>query len=539
GGGLGGGGLGGGGLGGGGGAGVGGVGGAISVVCPPGSVRNAEACDPCAAGQYCAGGDDPVIPCGNGDDSWDADGDPATACAPRAACAPGSYVASDGSATADRSCAGCDAGTYSSSANSAACAPWTDCSPAQVELSPGTATADRVCGAQNWPPQFGSTAYDQSNGVAVDSKGNVAFAGAAAGSLPLQPHFGRNDAFVRVVAPTGVELWAQQFGTGEIDEANGVAVDANDNVLAVGASRYTLQGLPPDSAGAFVRKYSSTGSVLWTHQFYSESSAVGQAIAVDAAGNSYLAGQISGSLGSLPAFGGADVFLRKLDAAGQEVWSRQFGTAGTDRAFSLAVTPEGGIVVSGYVQGALAEPLAGYYDFFVRKYDSAGVEQWTRQFPGDGFDSAVVVDQGGNVYMAGAARAPYAGQSGVGTVDALLIKLDASGNDVWTRLYGSTAPDYAFSATIDPNGNFLVAGATDGSLAGQTTAGGRDVFVLKVNPQGDLVWSTQIGTASRDEGHGIATFGSGLLYVAGHTAGELPGGTQVGGWDALSLRLTP
>jgi hypothetical protein len=102
-------------------------------------------CALCQAGSFCAGGAAPVEACPPG--TWDNDQNPASACVPLTACLPGERIASAGSATSDRKCVACTAGTFSVVANALACAPWTACEPGSFVSASGSSTTDRTCGA--------------------------------------------------------------------------------------------------------------------------------------------------------------------------------------------------------------------------------------------------------------------------------------------------------------------------------------------------------------------------------------------------------
>ena len=114
--------------------------------CPAGTVQTAAAsdqsppeCQPCRPGMYCAGGEEPEIECAPG--TWDDDLNPASACASWTDCAEGEYVAAEATATRDRVCGACGAGTFSATPNATSCAPWTDCSAGECVEAEGPLSA--------------------------------------------------------------------------------------------------------------------------------------------------------------------------------------------------------------------------------------------------------------------------------------------------------------------------------------------------------------------------------------------------------------
>lgn len=112
---------------------------------------------------------------------------------------------------------------------------------------------------------------------------------------------------------------------------------------------------------------------VWTRQFGSGGDDYAQGVDVDGAGNVYVVGWTTGALPGQASAGGFDPFLRKYDPAGQELWTRQFGSFDDDDAYGVAVDREGNVFVAGSIFGALpGQASAGQLDAFVDKFGSAG-----------------------------------------------------------------------------------------------------------------------------------------------------------------------
>ncbi|MBI2820490.1 MAG: hypothetical protein HYX73_10970, partial [Acidobacteria bacterium] len=269
------------------------------------------------------------------------------------------------------------------------------------------------------------------------------------------------------------------------DEAWGVAVDAT-GVYVAGITGGALPG--QTSVGgddAFVRKYDFSGNLLWTHQFGTSNPDSARGVAVDAAGVYVVGTILSGSLPGQTSAGNYDAFVRKYDSNGNELWTRQFGTASPDQARGVAVDATSVYIVGG-TNGALpGQTSAGSSDAFVRRYDANGTELWTRQFGSSsfGFDEAlgVAVDSTG-VYVTGTAGGTLPGQTSAGAGDAFVRKYDATGAELWTLQFGSDnffSSDWAYGVAVDTSAVY-VGGRTTGTLPGQTSAGGQDAFVVKI-----------------------------------------------------------
>jgi hypothetical protein len=163
---------------------------------------------------------------------------------------------------------------------------------------------------------------------------------------------------------------------------------------------------------------------------------------------------------------------------------------------------------------------------------------FTRQFgtTADDYGYGVATDAGGNVYVAGFTEGTLDGQTSAGGSDLFVVKYDASGVRQWTRQLGTAAEDVGLSVATDAGGNVYVAGYTAGALDGQTSAGGSDLFVVKYDASGVRQWTRQLGTAAEDYGSGVATDASGNVYVTGSTEGALDGQTSAGGYDLFVVK---
>ncbi len=396
--------------------------------------------------------------------------------------------------------------------------------------------------AEAWTRQFGSNDTEEASGIAVDNAGNSYVAGVTQGALPGQTSSGGSDAFVRKYDTAGNEVWTRQFGSSTSDDAIAIGVDTAGNSYVAGWTGGTLPG-QTSSGGtdAFVRKYDAAGNALWTRQFGSSSYDFAQAIAVDTAGNIYAAGYTQGTLPGQTSSGSYDAFVRKYDASGNIVWTRQFGSNSLDEAFGIAVDAAGNSYTVGITFGALpGQTSSGGFDAFVRKYDQGGNEVWTRQFGSGSYDfaQAIAVDAAGNSYAAGITGGTLPGQTSAGGDDAFVRKYDTAGNEVWTRQFGSSSGDVPNGIAVDAAGQSYVAGETDGALPGQTSTGGADGFVRKYDTAGNEVWTQQFGTSLSDVVQGIAVDAAGNSYTAGFTFGALPGQTSSGVNDAFVRKFS-
>ena len=403
-----------------------------------------------------------------------------------------------------------------------------------VTSAPGPTVA-HAPGEVEWICQFGSSAQDFAVAISVDATG-VYVAGETEGSLPGQTSAGGKDAFVRKYDPAGNEVWTRQFGSSADDGAQGISVDATGMYVA----GYTWGSLPGHAnagyADAFVRKYDAAGNEVWTRQFGTWGGDQASGTSVDGTAV-YVAGWTGGTFPGQTSAGYGDAFVRKYDAAGNEVWTRQFGSSADDAAYGTSADATG-VYVAGETFGSLpGHANAGGWDPFVRKYDAAGNEVWTRQFGTSAGDGAygTSADATG-VYVAGWTYGTLPSQTGAGDCDAFVRKYDASGNEVWTRQFGTWTYDQVSGTSVD-GAAVYVAGLTMGDLPGQTNAGGEDPFVRTYDPSGNEVWTRQFGAPNHDYAGAISVDTTGV-YVAGSTWGSFPGHANAGYADAFVAKIT-
>lgn len=306
------------------------------------------------------------------------------------------------------------------------------------------------------------------------------------------------------MAELGMEgsLWTRQFGTRHDEDAAGLAVDASGNVFVTGSTSGQLVGQTSFGfSDAWVRKYDDAGNEVWTRQFGSseEGADSGEGAAVDSQGNLLLVGRTAKALSGTSA-GGFDAYVRKYSTDGNELFTVQFGTEGRDQALRVAVDGEDNVYVLGETRGEFeGQTNAGKEDVFLAKFDSTGQQVWLKQFGTEDTDTAEdLIAAGDHVYVAGSTLGeldPTVTKTARDN-DAYVMKIDSSGEQVWVRQFGGgeAQSDALFAVAVDGDGNVLVAGRTSGELPDQSTWGGFDAFLRKYDAEGTVLWTEQFGS---------------------------------------------
>ena len=311
--------------------------------------------------------------------------------------------------------------------------------------------------------------------------------------------------------------WLRQFGTYGFDSGRAVAVDDDTNVYVVGSVEYSLEN--EGSFGgrdAFIRRYTSTGVEEWTQQFGSDAQDSATAIAIDSASSIYVAGSTHGSVDGATPAGDADIMLFKFAADGSVLWTRQYGSAETDSVQGLVVDSLDHVYVAGYTGGSLdGNQSAGKLDIYLSKFTPDGDKLWTVQLgtSEDDYAWGAAIDEDDHIYVVGDTLGSFA-ETSHGALDAIAVKLDADGEELWRRQFGTPADDSIESVAIGIGGSVYTAGFTTGAFGGFEHQGDGDIFMRMLDPDGEPLSTTQFGTGSADVAYSVSTLSDGGYYLA-------------------------
>jgi hypothetical protein len=379
-------------------------------------------------------------------------------------------------------------------------------------------------------------AQDQSKdiGFAVNT-GNkqVYIGGQATGPIPPnQPYLGGNgDSFLQAFNQNGKLQWTAEFGSRGADWVNGVASDST-GVYAAGVTG------APGIAGqtyyggtdAYFAKYSLTGQQLWMYEFGTAGDDRLQAAVSDGT-YIYVTGYASGSLYGQPFNALEDCIAQKWDQNGNLLWTTEFGSAGTDRCYGIAVNSMG-VFVTGRTDGTFAGQVGqGEEDAILTMLDLNGNPIWLVQFGTPYADRGwgIALDSTG-IYVTGRTEGVFGTTQYLGLNDdnAYMAKFNFNGKRLWLDEFGSPDFDRGTAAATDSTGTYG-AGYTSGALAGNVNYGYKDCFIAKWSPAGKPLWTVQFGSSQDDVCWGVATDSTGA-YVSGTAGGTLPGQTKPNGF---------
>ena len=327
-----------------------------------------------------------------------------------------------------------------------------------------------------WADTIDETYWGFMYDVAVDDLGNVYIAGYSR-TVPISQDY-------RVVKYNsgGSIIWADTLDMGANDEAQCMAVDHAGNIYVAGGSDF---GGDDDYLTV---KLDTAGNVLWADTIDHGLTEYAYGITVDNSNNIYVTGHST-----------YDCFTVKYDTGGFIVWADTLDNGSNECAFDIVVDDIGNIYVTGYAHGT-------YFDkWFTVKYDSVGNILWADTLDyGDNCDGVaygVTADDRGNVYVTGRYRLNS-------DYDYLTVKYDSVGNITWADTLDNGDLDIAYGIALDKIGNIFVSGI---SYIDTTY----DYFVVKYDTGGFIVWADTIDSGDYDNAYSIAVDSSGNVYVTG------------------------
>jgi hypothetical protein len=341
--------------------------------------------------------------------------------------------------------------------------------------------------------------------------------------------------------------WAKKAGGSGNDVSNGVCVDASGNSYVTGyfvSSSISFGTTTLSNGGGldyFLTKYDVAGNVLWAKGATGVSNDAGVKISLDASGNVYVMGNTNshtltfGTI-TLTLHGYDDTFIVKYDTNGNVLWAKIAGGTGNDIGQGLSVDGSGNAYICGYFAsssmsfGSITITNAGGNDVFLAKYDPSGNVLWAKSVGGTGDDSAngVGTDASGNVFITGSFLSSSisfgtTSFTNGGGIDMFTAKYDGSGNVLWAKSATGVSNDVGYDIKADASGNAIVIGTfnssslTFGSFP-LTLKGYDDIFLVKYDPSGTVLWAKSAGGTGNDIGVSVAVDQIGNAYLTGYFA---------------------
>ncbi|MBL7806604.1 MAG: T9SS type A sorting domain-containing protein [Saprospiraceae bacterium] len=341
--------------------------------------------------------------------------------------------------------------------------------------------------------------------------------------------------------------WQRAFGGSDSDDAYSVQ-QTLDGGYIVSGSTVSIDGDVFGNHGGseyWVLKLNEDGQLSWK-KTYGSSNNEGCYKSIQTSDGGFVlagftnsnSGQVSGNHGDL------DAWIVKINATGGIQWQKCFGGTLWEEAWSITETNDGGFVFAGRTSSTDGDVTGfhGALDFWVVKISNDGEIQWQKALGGSDIDLGYVVKQtsdAGYIIIGESLSNDGDAHGANGNGDYWVVKLNPSGQIVWTHLLGGPSLDRANDVWETEDGSFVVFGhiTNDGGDV-STHYGGYDWWLIKIDATGDLVWEKTYGGSKDDFSRSIFQTSDGGFVMAGSTNSK-DGDVQDndGGVDFLLIRI--
>lgn len=296
----------------------------------------------------------------------------------------------------------------------------------------------------------------------------------------------------------GNELWMKTFGGTEREESADMLQSRDGGLLLLGYTR----SFGVEKEDIYLVKTDKDGNQLWQKSFGGTGNDRGQAIIKNRAGG-YV---ITGSIETLTGY--RDLLIAAIDEKGKLLWQRTYGGKEFDEGTDIIQTYDGGFLVCGSTRSF----GQGEFDVYVVKTDANGKKQWARTYGGAGSEGAFALQQthDGEYVLCG-----YSSGFGTTSFGIYLLKLDASGDTLWTSFSRGMASD----VHIHDDGAYV----TIGQLKSKKPSGATDEYapyLLKTSPDGDSLWSASFPGPDSRAGYSFCRSGDGAYLLTGRSSSK-------------------
>ena len=359
-----------------------------------------------------------------------------------------------------------------------------------------------------WAKKLGSTGNDRGRAITTDADGNVYAVGGFSETVDFDPGpgttnltaFNNADVYIQKTDVMGNLIWVKSIGGNADDFGRTITYDGNGNIYIAGYFQGTVDFDPGSgtsnltalgsASNIFVQKMNTNGNFIWAKSVSGTSDGIPLFVTTDVNGNVYTTGEFKGTadfdpgtdIANLTSNGAEDIFIQKLDTNGNFLWAKSMGSGidsgfGIDQGFGITTDPNGNVYTVGQFNGIVdfdpglgttSLTSNGFADIFIQKLDSGGNFIWGKQIGGESGDAATSItsDVFGNIYVSGSFSETVDFDTGLGisslistgSSDMFLLKIDSSGNLIWVKQMGGTDFDQPFSLYLDDMGGLYSTG---------------------------------------------------------------------------------
>ncbi|MDC6350537.1 hypothetical protein PP178_03160 [Zeaxanthinibacter sp. PT1] len=330
--------------------------------------------------------------------------------------------------------------------------------------------------------------------------------------------------------------WMQLYGGSAEDGFHAVISTTDGGFAALGYSRSTdgeLSGKVTEATDFWLMKADASGTVSWSRSYGGTKEDLGQSLVQTKDGGYAVIGYAMSDDGDASNNEGFhDNWILKLDESGNVEWQKSFGYVGHDHAYDLVQTDDGGFFFVGFLDVTAANGQGndgkapfltrhGVGEFWATKLGPDGQLQWRRYFGGSNNDRAHAVAKardGGFVITGFSESDDFDVSGSKGSYDFWVLKISDIGELLWERSYGGSGIEISYDIAATEDGGYVIVGNSingDGDVS--VNYGESDVWIIKIDDNGSLLWERSIGGTGFDTARSINTGSNGDLIISGYS----------------------
>ncbi|WP_439152549.1 hypothetical protein [Winogradskyella sp.] len=343
---------------------------------------------------------------------------------------------------------------------------------------------------------------------------------------------------------------------GSNNESGQSIIATNDGGYAIlgytQSSDFDITDKQNDSFDYWVIKFNAQNDIIWNKTYGGSADDRGRSILQTLDGGYAILGHSFSNDGDVTEnFGLQDYWLAKLDASGNMLWQKSFGYQGADSGLSVIQTSDSGYFISGILdvtasggQGNTSRTNNRHAggDYWALKLDAQGELEWSQYFGGNFTDipeSAVQTEDNGYIIVGGSDSNDTDISNNIGSYDFWVIKISSSGELVWEKSFGGDQIDEARAIVKSNDGNYVIAGDTrssDNDISSNN--GAADLWLIKISPNGNLLWEKTIGGSSFDVARALVkTQDNGYLLAGSSRSNDIDVSENKGQNDAWVVKV--
>ncbi len=347
-----------------------------------------------------------------------------------------------------------------------------------------------VTRGETWIRQYGLIGSDRVYSLDLTPDGSYI----AAGRTTSFNDWSFEDAYLLRIDLHGDTLWTKYYGGIYDERFYSVKTTSDSGYVMAG---YT-EGTDTLDLDYYIVKADRDGEIIWEKTYGGASVDTAYGIC-ELSGGGYIVVGNTASYGG----GGTDIRLLRLNSSGDTLWSKTYGGPKDDYGYSILETGDGGFLIS----GAAVPEDSTETDLYLLEVDKDGTPQWDKHYGGQWDELGYFLCHTSD---GGYAVAGFTFSESMGWSDVWLLRLDSSGDTLWTRKYGGAGKDEGYSVWQCSDSGFIVAGYTMSFGAGQ-----EDFFVIRTDSFGDTIWTRTFGGDGADLAYGARQVEDGGFMIAG------------------------